>query len=256
MGFTGIVQEMGRITNVKKESDVLLWDGSIGKSHELTIECSNAIINEKTYIGESICVEGVCLTVTQFQNSKIIGRNFQVNVAGHTLDITSMGDLKVGDYVNLELAAPLDGRNSGHEVQGHVDCTSKIVNKFLERDNVRYTFQLTKELQGLVVMKGYVSISGTSLTVCEISKDTFGVMLVPHTQRMVTLGKKEIGEIVNVEAHCIAKHLKPIVDNHIDELYQKLRQEFRQESILTSLAFSALAFGATLGVLKFFLQSK
>jgi len=118
MGFSGIVACRGRVAKVDRQSMVKLWDGTMGRSHTLTVEADERIVTDKTYVGESICVEGVCLTVTSMDAQK---RTFTVDVAGHTLDITTFGDeargVKEGSPVNLELALPPSQGNSGHEVQ-------------------------------------------------------------------------------------------------------------------------------------------
>ncbi|CAD7953298.1 unnamed protein product [Amoebophrya sp. A25] len=214
MGFTGIVQEIGRVREVQKEKAAKLWDGSVGKSHTFTIEASAEILNEKTYVGESICTEGVCLTVTAFNRPASATEKgwFQVQAAGHTLDITMLGELVADSPVNLEKAVCVGQDISGHEVQGHVDCTVEIIKKWQDRDNLRLRFRLPQQLRSLIVMKGYVALGGASLTVCNITRDTFEVMLIPHTVQRITLARRAVGDRVNVEAHVIGKYILTQMD--------------------------------------------
>lgn len=264
MGFTGIVQAMGRVIKVDRQRGVKLWDGSVGASHTLRIEVapesvqteaceedknrqggtqdntSNGnqrvakILTPRTYIGESIAVEGVCLTVTAFS---LQDRWFECNVAGHTIDITTYGsEINVeGQAVNLECAYDGSSGISGHEVQGHVDCTAKILNMRFDRDNLVLTFELPERLDNLVILKGYVAIDGASLTVCNVGPGFFEVMLVPHTQSMITLAKKKVGEPVNVEAHVIGKYIKPMVEQAL-----LARQARGKPELSTYLSIAAL----------------
>jgi len=221
----------------------------------LTVEADERIVTEKTYVGESICVEGVCLTVTSVDSKE---RTFTVDVAGHTLDITAFGDergVKEGSSVNLELALPASKGNSGHEVQGHVDCTANIVAKSFDRDHLWVTLRVHCSLDPLLIAeKGYVAVDGTSLTVCNVRRTgleqsakascEFQVMLVPHTQNCVTLPLKEIGASVNIEAHCIGKYIVPAVSGFLEVAEQRVR---RAEAIgLAAACVSLLAMGGLL----------
>ena len=206
-------------------------------------------------------MEGVCLTVTSVDAKK---RVFTVDVAGHTLDITTLGDeergVKEGSSVNLELALPASQGNSGHEVQGHVDCTAKIVAKSFDRDHLWVTFRVPSSLDPLLIAeKGYVAVDGTSLTVCNVRRTgleargscsgltlasascEFQVMLVPHTQKCVTLPLKEVGDSVNIEAHCIGKYIVPAVRGFFEVAEQRVRRAEAMALVAAAAAVSVLA---------------
>lgn len=213
MGFTGIVQQMGTVTSVQKENNVKLWDGSVGKSFTLTVTCAeveqeddskNSLYLDDQYIGASIAVDGVCLTVVTLHPDK---HSFDVNVAGHTIDLTTLGNLQPSNKVNLEKALKAGSDISGHEVQGHVDRTIRITKRELEGDHLWLTFELPSDIAPLVVKKGYVAIDGISLTVARRSQTDFAIMMVPHTQTVVTLALKNVGERVNVEGHVLGKYV-------------------------------------------------
>jgi len=173
-----------------------------------------AEILDDCHIGDSIAVNGACLTVTEFSQAEN-GGWFKVWLANETLDRTDLGERKVGDQLNLERAMGSHGRFGGHFVQAHVDGTAIIVDRVSDGESLRLTFQFpepTAERPSLlpyVIPKGYVAIDGTSLTITGVNdhERTFGVMLIQHTQQKITLSKKAVGSKVNIEVDMIGKYV-------------------------------------------------
>jgi riboflavin synthase len=185
--FTGIVEEMGVVEALEERHDVPLWDGTIGTGTQLTIHCSTVL--EGAYVGCSICVSGVCLTATELAE-----RAFVVGLSPETLRKSNLGSLRTGDRVNLERAAMSvmgGGRNSGHFVQGHVDDTGTISQRWVDGDSLFIRIEVSPSLLPYIVKKGFIAVDGTSLTVCEVFPETseFTVMLVAYTQTKITPGK-------------------------------------------------------------------
>lgn len=159
------------------------------------------------HLGDSIAVNGVCLTVTSFTLTP--SATFTVGVAPETLRVTDLGDLNEGSYVNLERAVRADTRMGGHFVQGHVDCTAEIIDKKPDGNAVTFRFRpVKKELLRYIVYKGFIAIDGTSLTVTTVNDEEcyWEVMLIAYTQERVVVAKKEIGETVNIEVDILAKY--------------------------------------------------
>ncbi|KAF7303219.1 Lumazine-binding protein [Mycena kentingensis (nom. inval.)] len=207
--FTGLIEHMGTVSSIQVDN----------AGCTLTIGDSSAILGD-CHIGDSIAVNGACLTVTEFDPTAN-GGWFTVWLANETLECTDLGERKVGDQVNLERAMGAHVRFGGHFVQGHVDTTATIVNSLPDGDSLRLTFQLPEpteahpSLQAYIIMKGYVTLDGASLTITGVDdeKGTFSVMLVRHTQEKITLARKPIGATVNVEVDSIAKYVEKSVLN-------------------------------------------
>lgn len=198
--FSGIVEEIGTIDKVIEKDDLILWDGSIGKGVEFSVNGNIAL--KDAYIGCSIAVNGVCLTATSLTDN-----TFTVGIAPETLRRSNLGSLSVGSKVNLERAMKADGRNSGHFVQGHVDTTGAIIEKFREKDSLWIKVKVSVDVMRYIVEKGFIAIDGTSLTICQVNKDEcwFTFMLISHTQQNVVIPMKEIGDYVNIEVDVLAK---------------------------------------------------
>mmetsp|Transcript_18154 Transcript_18154/g.35658 ORF Transcript_18154/g.35658 Transcript_18154/m.35658 type:complete len:240 (+) Transcript_18154:162-881(+) len=201
--FTGIVEEMGKVVSMQEEDGLLLWDGSTGKGYVLVIECKVAL--DGCYLGASIAVNGVCLTATAFDEKTVT-----FGVAPETIRRTNLVRLKPGDPVNVERAAKMSDRNSGHYVQGHVDNTGEIVNKRQDADSLWITIKVAPEMLSGIVHKGFIAVDGTSLTICDVdpSASTFNFMLVAHTQTAVIIPKKEVGDLVNLELDVMGKFVQ------------------------------------------------
>lgn len=205
--FTGIVEEMGTVVDIRDRNDMTLWDGSIGMGTELVVR--GDVVMDGAYLGCSICVNGVCLTATVLDT---IQNTFTVGLAPETLDKTYFRSLQRGQAVNLERASEIGGRNSGHFVQGHVDGTGTIVDKRIDGDSLRITVQVDEQFADnivrYVVPKGFIAIDGTSLTVVDVDaqRGTFTFMLVEYTQKKIIIPQKNIGEKVNLEVDVLGKY--------------------------------------------------
>ena len=200
--FTGIVETIGKVVSKDVDPKLVLWDGSVGEGVVLTIACSTDFL-KGCYIGASIAVNGVCLTVTSFSDTQAT-----FGLAPETLRRTNLDLLQSNDIVNLERSAKIGDRNSGHFVQGHVDCTATISKKTPEGDSLWIELSVPKEFIKYIVPKGYVAIDGTSLTVCEVDavNSTFTFMLVQYTQNHVIIPKKPVGGVVNIEVDVLGKY--------------------------------------------------
>jgi len=215
--FTGLVEHQGRVSAIvpldTTESGGGGWSITIGDSAPILEDC---------HIGDSICTNGACLTVTEFSSDpKNDGGWFKVGVAPETLDKTDLGDLKVGQLVNLERALAAHVRFGGHFVQGHVDSTATLIRKEPDGNSVRLTMQLPEHttLMPYLIPKGFIALDGASLTVTTVddSERSFGVMLIAHTQSKIGLAKKEIGHKINVEVDMVGKYVEKSVKAALGE---------------------------------------
>ena len=188
--FTGLSEEKGKIRRVIKS----------GSSCSLEIEA--ALVTEDSKIGDSIAVNGICLTVTE-----ISPKAFTVDVMNETISRTSFTNLKSGSPVNLERAMKADGRFGGHIVSGHIDGTGKIVSIQKDSNAVWFEIETDKKILNGIVEKGSIAIDGISLTVAGVSNDSFKVSLIPHTMSVITFSERRIGDIVNLENDIIGKYV-------------------------------------------------
>mmetsp|Transcript_9750 Transcript_9750/g.12699 ORF Transcript_9750/g.12699 Transcript_9750/m.12699 type:complete len:212 (+) Transcript_9750:1-636(+) len=180
-----------------------LWHGSKGSGTELTLK--GDIMMDGAYLGCSICVSGVCLTATELDFDK---GQFKVGLAPETLRKTNLLSLTDGDQVNLERASEIGGRNSGHFVQGHVDGTGEVIDRWIDEDSLFYKIQVSPEILKYIVPKGFIAIDGTSLTVCEVDtkENWFTFMLVEYTQKKIIIPAKLKGDTVNIEVDVLGKY--------------------------------------------------
>ena len=202
--FTGIVEEVGIIKETSRE-------GLAFESHKVL---------EGTKVGDSIAVNGVCLTVVSLEN-----RGFNVNVMPETLRCTNLGSLHYNDQVNLERALILGGRLGGHLVLGHVDDTGEVMDVTGEETAHIMRIAAPAKLMPYIVDKGFVAVDGVSLTVVDLDDFSFVVSLVAYTMEHTTLGRKRPGDVVNLEADIIAKY----VENLKERKRQSLNFEFLRE---------------------------
>lgn len=189
--FTGIIEELGIIKAIRSQS------GGI------RLSVSGKVVFDGISIGDSIAVNGACLTVTEFNNSV-----FSADVSRETVDKTSVSKLRVGDKVNLERAMRLSDRLGGHLVAGHVDAVGVIRGIVNKGDASIFTFDAPNDVMKYLIYKGSVAIDGVSLTVNEVLGSRFSVSIIPHTAAMTTLGFKKIGDTVNIEADMIGKYVE------------------------------------------------
>lgn len=188
--FTGIVEEMGTIKSISKGS----------KSAILTIEASKVLENSK--IGDSIAVNGVCLTVTS-----MTPKQFRADVMAETLRRSSLGKLTGGSKVNLERAMAANGRFGGHIVSGHIDGTGTITSMTPEDNAVWVEIQTSSNVLKYIIEKGSIAIDGISLTVARVTDTSFSVSVIPHTGSETTLLAKSPGDIVNLENDIVGKYI-------------------------------------------------
>ncbi|GAA0161528.1 transferase [Lithospermum erythrorhizon] len=199
--FTGIVEEMGEIKNVGYENPT---------SFTMTIKAKTVL--EGIHLGDSISVNGTCLTVTSFDTQML---EFTVGLAPETLRKTSLSELEQGSFVNLERAVCPTTRMGGHFVQGHVDGTGDIVSLTPEGDSLWVKVKVEKELLRYIVPKGYIAVDGTSLTVVNVFdvEGCFDFMLVDYTQRHVVIPLKKVGQKVNLEVDVLGKYVERLLSS-------------------------------------------
>jgi riboflavin synthase len=194
--FTGIIEETGRIKSVKKGSN----------SAVLQIESN--MMKRDIKVGDSIATNGVCLTVTGINPD-----SFFANVMHETLMRSSLGHLKPSDVVNIERAMPLNGRFDGHIVSGHIDGIGTITNMRKDDIAIWYTIQTSAKIMRYIIEKGSIALDGISLTIANITKNTFQVSVIPHTVNVTNLSKKRIGDVVNLENDLIGKYVEKFLDH-------------------------------------------
>jgi len=194
--FTGIVEETGEVRGIEREADgVRLRLGTGFKDLAR---------------GQSISVDGACLTVESFD-----GDTFEVFLATETVERTSLADLAVGDAVNLERALPAEGRLDGHFVQGHVDGTAEVLAVEQLGEDWRFTFSLPDDLARYVVEKGSIAVDGISLTVAARGDGAFDVAIIPETYELTNLSEKAVGDPVHLEVDVVAKYVERLVDGYV-----------------------------------------
>jgi len=191
--FTGIIEELGTLRRIERGTDAA----------RLLIAAREILTDAR--LGDSIAVNGVCLTVTSFDAGR---GEFTVDVMAETLARTNLGELKAGDRVNLERAMRLGGRLGGHLVSGHIDGVGRILSREPRGIAMVFTVQAPPEVMRYIIRKGSVAVDGISLTVVDHGEDSFRVSIIPHTARMTTLGFKGPGATVNLEADMLAKYVE------------------------------------------------
>lgn len=194
--FTGIIEEIGTVKKISLA----------GKSGSLEIGAKKVL--EGTKIGDSIAVNGVCLTVTSLSSA-----TFTADIMAETVRRSSLGSLSSGSGVNLERAMAADGRFGGHIVSGHIDGTGKIARLQKEENAVWVHISAGKEILALIVEKGSIAIDGISLTVASVSDSEFAVSIIPHTASETTLLSKKAGDIVNLENDIVGKYVQKLLSN-------------------------------------------
>ncbi len=202
--FTGIIEEVGTVVSISKGA----------KSSRLALK--GDVIFEDMHIGDSIAVNGVCLTVTEMNE-----RTFTADVMAETLRRSSLGSLKTGSKVNMERAMAANGRFGGHIVSGHIDGTGEIESFKKEDTAVWVTVKTSPKLLRYVIEKGSITIDGISLTVACVDDRCFKVSLIPHTGMNTTLLTKRAGDIVNLENDIIGKYIDKLMHVEVPILDEK-----------------------------------
>ena len=194
--FTGLIQAVGQVSAIKREET------------SARLEITSPEISAQIAQGDSVSVNGVCLTVISFDNSK-----FAVDVMVQTLNLTSTGSLEVGSPVNLELATRTADRLGGHIVQGHVDGVATVSNISADYQWTRMDISIPKDLMRYVVAQGSICVEGVSLTVGELNDpaDQISVWLIPETLAKTNLSKKAIGDKLNIEVDVLAKYVERLI---------------------------------------------
>ena len=189
--FTGLIQETGTIKSITSNTE--------GK--EFVIEAPSLI--KEIAIDDSVATNGVCLTAT-----KISGNTFRVQAIHMTLEKTSLGQLRQGDKVNLELAMRASDRLGGHMVQGHVNALGKIKNIETKGENWEIQVDFPKELRKYMILEGSICLDGISLTIARLEASDLTVAIIPHTLERTTLGVKKVGDFLNIEVDIVAKYIE------------------------------------------------
>ena len=207
--FTGIIEEIGHVNNVKKGT----------ASAILTIQAEKVL--EGTHIGDSIAVNGVCLTVTG-----IYDNTFTADVMHETLNRSSLGKLVSGSAVNLERAMAADGRFGGHIVSGHIDGTGTIRELKREDNAVWVTIDCSPKILRYIIEKGSIAIDGISLTVAKTDSQSFSVSIIPHTAGATTLSLRKAGDVVNLENDIVGKYIEKFITFEKEKPKSGITKEF------------------------------
>ena len=194
--FTGIIQEVGKVKEITRSTDFA----------QIEISCGQVL--SKLNIGDSIAVNGVCLTAT-----KINTVSFEADVMIKTLELTSLGKLSNSDLVNLELAMLASDRFGGHFVQGHVDAVAVVTKTLVTKDWTQIQIKVSPDLLKYIVAQGSICLDGVSLTVGEVAQDLISVWLIPKTLEKTNFVDKKIGDVLNVEVDLLAKHVERLMQS-------------------------------------------
>lgn len=208
--FTGIIEEMGTVSKMQRVSE---------QSVQMAINSVKIVAD--IHVGDSISVNGICLTVTDFSSSE-----FQVDVMPETIKATSLNTLKMSSSVNLERSMAADGRFGGHFVSGHVDGIGKITRKEKQENAIYYDIEIPEELATYFMVKGSVAVDGVSLTVYDVAQNMFTISLIPLTVSETILGDKVQGDIVNIECDMLAKHVHHMLQYQFTNQKDGINQAF------------------------------
>ena len=204
--FTGIIEELGKIQYIT--------------SGQIRVECKTVI--EETKFGDSIAVNGVCLTVVELTKS-----SFTADISPETKSITTFGNLKVGDFVNLERAMKANGRFGGHIVSGHIDGVGKCLNIENQRQFYNLMLELSPEQAKYAIKKGSITINGVSLTIANIDNNIIHVAIIPHTYENTNLKTLKNGNFVNIEVDIFARYIEKFLSTSDNK--PRISLEFLQE---------------------------
>ncbi|MCK0472197.1 riboflavin synthase [Halalkalibacter sp. APA_J-10(15)] len=214
--FTGIIEEVGTIKDVRQSGD------------EMVMAIQAKTVLQDVQLGDSISVNGVCLTVTQFTD-----QSFEVDVMPETVRATSLRGMTNGSKVNLERAMSANGRFGGHFVSGHVDGTGTILSKKQDHNAVYYRIGVSENLRRYMIEKGSVTVDGTSLTIFAVDEGSFTISIIPHTLDETTIGRKNVGNMVNIECDMVGKY----IEHFISKRYSKRPNSSLTDSFLVEHGF-------------------
>lgn len=200
--FTGIIKAMGTISGIERR----------GGDVRLSVQSANMPFTSYE-VGESIAVNGVCLTAVGLRDD-----GFDTDVSVETLDVTGLGKLRKGDAVNLEAALSMSDRLGGHLVSGHVDCMGSILKLETDARSTRVTIEIAPEYARYVAKKGSITVDGVSLTVNGVSGTVFDVNIIPHTAQATIIGNYAVGTTVNIEVDLLARYLERLLAKDGDGL--------------------------------------
>lgn len=202
--FTGIIEEIGKVENIIKNTH----------SFKLIVKCKKVI--QDVSVGDSIAVNGACLTVTEFGEN-----SFSADVTSETMRRTAFSLLQIGTEVNLERALSFNERLGGHVVLGHVDCCGKIISERKDENAVHIKIETEEKWFKYIIEKGSIAIDGISLTISEKSGKTFIVTIIPHTGIKTTLLNKKVGDMVNLECDYLGKFVEQLINKSNEKLTMK-----------------------------------
>lgn len=202
--FTGIIEEIGKVENIIKNTH----------SFKLIVKCKKVI--QDVSVGDSIAVNVACLTVTEFGEN-----SFSADVTSETMRRTAFSLLQIGTEVNLERALSFNGRLGGHIVLGHVDCCGKIISERKDENAVHIKIETEEKWFKYIIEKGSIAIDGISLTISEKSGKTFIVTIIPHTGIKTTLLNKKVGDMVNLECDYLGKFVEQLINKSNKKLTMK-----------------------------------
>ncbi|WNF37951.1 riboflavin synthase [Bacillaceae bacterium IKA-2] len=202
--FTGIIEEVGSIEQIKQTGNAIV----------MTIASKKIL--EDVKLGDSIAVNGVCLTVTSFDKG-----SFTVDVMPETVKATSLRKLSRGSNVNLERAMAAGGRFGGHFVSGHVDGVGEIIKKQKQDNAIYYEIEVSEVLRNYIIMKGSIAVDGTSLTVFGVTDTSFTISIIPHTISETIIGAKGQGDIVNIECDMVGKYIEQFIERRFESKTQQ-----------------------------------
>lgn len=210
--FTGIIESLGIVQNIQKKIN----------SSIIQINPKNKTFLEDVKIGDSIAVNGVCLTVT-----KLSQYTFECDIIAETLNVSSLGCINNGTYVNLEKALLAHGRYGGHIVSGHIDGVGRI--SAIQKNDIAYiiTLSVSQNISKYLILRGSICIDGISLTIMDYDDNSFKVSIIPHTYKATILNYKQIGDIVNLEVDIMSKYIEKLL---ICNQKSNITEEFLKEN--------------------------
>ncbi|WP_028950503.1 riboflavin synthase [Sulfurihydrogenibium subterraneum] len=198
--FTGLIEEVGKIKSIKKNSDGI----------RLVVSCRKVL--DGTVLGDSIAVNGVCLTVVEMDKESV-----SFDVSQETIKRSNLSFLKTGDYVNLERSLTPQSRLGGHIVQGHVDTTGSIVSITPLGSHTNFKISFPPEYENLVIEKGSIAIDGISLTINYLNKNVIDLNIIPHTLENTNLKYRKVGDVVNIEFDILGKYVAKMIGRWYDK---------------------------------------